>query len=1209
MGQEQSEFLFNIQATTSGIEDAVRKVELLKKSIADADAMSKRTILGPTGTPANMYIAERTPAIQRTAEQNVLMQSQAASRAMSQLYVPPDFGGQRVRYDIPKQQQQLLDYQNANQLLLTHQTQKTQKVSPNLFGNQPQLDKVIPTNYDVTQVQKFNTVYDILSRRVASGAESFASANIQLQRFHKIMAGEITQKTTYTPPGYNTEKLEKAAEAYKNLNYQVKNGSLNHSQYNNELAKLNKTMGTNYKSIENSTLAMMKLAARAVLVIPIWMAMRTAWMVLINAIGQGIQFWKEYETQLTEVGIASNATKAQLTILGESILTFSTIYGISASKALEAAKIFAQQGLTIKETIDMTRVAMIGSQVLGEDVTTVAESLTAAIRSYNIPMQESLTIVDKWMNVQKEFAITSKDLAEGMKTAGATASAFGISVDEFNGHMTAMIEVTRKSGSEAGNALQMIYTRLLTTARPAIQTIANVPVFQDKTGKAVMETTNIFRNANDVLDDLATAWVGLSEAEKIELATQVGSRRQATPFIALMENYNRGLLAQITSLTAAGTALKAYEQKQGTVAVRTLQMQNAWLQLSQTISQTKPWAILLDWIGNVADGLTGLINKKAALQKMMLGNIIEDVTKLDIEDARAKSYNKLLELEKEFSQVGKDPIFLDKIKKSLAELSATPIRPIELRVVDREVLDARQQLVDLKAELEAIEWDKSTFKSSKFSIFPPKELQSRFQKLLGKENKIYLEIETRTKTIKADKVVEEAEAKRKKDAEDLIKQNEAYNTQLDENEKQLVQRVTKRSSILKALGATEEQILLYQLQQYEAAKGTVDEEVRQLKVTGLRADAELEVLNRLKEQKDIMAGMFKTGFNNLFETGGGFGKAINEGLTKSYRDTVSTGLADMVNATGIGDIFGASIVNMQNIFTGFKDKIASSHLLGITKGSELIIRAHQIGMSTGAMKLQGDLAYGMSGGRIGPPTQNAFNTLSQTGIAGWSGSQATQYTGGNFSPFTYVSDYGTSKGYGIGSTSNYGVTGGRIGPPRKPQTGFRGNVVGAIGQSAMTGYSAYQSARAGGVSQGQSIASGVLTGASGLAIAGGALGMAAGQFGLAMGSGMGLMGSVGVGLAAIPIAGWIALGIGAIGVALGMFGGKRSKQESSQTSTTENRVASKIDISNKNLEIINRNLLGLKSAIETYMLPSSAYFAEKRGLEDNFSLHMRRGLN
>ncbi len=56
------------------------------------------------------------------------------------------------------------------------------------------------------------------------------------------------------------------------------------------------------------------------------------------------------------------------------------------------------------------------------------------------------------------------------------------------------------------------------------------------------------------------------------------------------------------------------------------------------------------------------------------------------------------------------------------------------------------------------------------------------------------------------------------------------------------------------------------------------------------------------------------------------------------------------------------------------------------------------------------------------------------------------------------------------------------------------------------------------------------------------------------------------------------------------------------------QVASKIDVTNKKLDIVNRNLVALRQTFETFILPESAAFATKRNLEDQFSLNARRGI-
>jgi len=83
--------------------------------------------------------------------------------------------------------------------------------------------------------------------------------------------------------------------------------------------------------------------------------------------------------------------------------------------------------------------------------------------------------------------------------------------------------------------------------------------------------------------------------------------------------------------------------------------------------------------------------------------------------------------------------------------------------------------------------------------------------------------------------------------------------------------------------------------------------------------------------------------------------------------------------------------------------------------------------------------------------------------------------------------------------------------------------------------------------------------------------------------------------------------IGAIGG--GIFGAFKAGQSKTVTEAGQsftNKVAPKIDVTNKQLEIVNRNLVAMRQEL-SYIMQESYYFSAKRGnLEDEFSLDSRR---
>lgn len=84
--------------------------------------------------------------------------------------------------------------------------------------------------------------------------------------------------------------------------------------------------------------------------------------------------------------------------------------------------------------------------------------------------------------------------------------------------------------------------------------------------------------------------------------------------------------------------------------------------------------------------------------------------------------------------------------------------------------------------------------------------------------------------------------------------------------------------------------------------------------------------------------------------------------------------------------------------------------------------------------------------------------------------------------------------------------------------------------------------------------------------------------------------------------------IGAIvgGVIGGVQGGKSKTIEDYDSQT--GIIASKIDVTNKLMSITNRELAAMRQEFKTYLLPDSAYFAQKANIEDQYAVNLRQGL-
>jgi len=442
---------------------------------------------------------------------------------------------------------------------------------------------------------------------------------------------------------------------------------------------------------------------RAAIVAPIWLLLRGAMMSVFNLIKDQGKFLVDMEDAMARIQIVGKGTAQELDGLKKSLVALSYTYGVSATEALTAAKIFAQQGRTVQETLQLTSISIIASKVLGDSLENTVNNLTAAVEGFNIPVTQATTIVDKWINVEKQFAVTSMDLANATKVAGASANQLGVSISEFLGDVTAIIEVTRKSGNEAGRALSFIYARLFTTAKTTLETVAKIPYYLDEQGKATFVVGEKTRKLADILGELASKWSGLDEQEKLNIATKLGSMRQMTVLNALMQNYNASLDARVASLTSAGQAEKAMLIVQETATYKSKQLASAWNNLTLAVANTSPWKNMIDNLGTAVKFLTYLANFEAGYRMSLAKQNESLLANVASRKSEINSYVELLEVRKKIASLPPSPENASRLDILDTAIKSTQSSFPTLKITE----DAKKEAQKISDILSKIEIEKS----------------------------------------------------------------------------------------------------------------------------------------------------------------------------------------------------------------------------------------------------------------------------------------------------------------------------------------------------------------------------------------------------------------------------------------------------------------------------------------------------------------------
>ncbi|WP_010498397.1 phage tail tape measure protein [Paenibacillus elgii] len=234
----------------------------------------------------------------------------------------------------------------------------------------------------------------------------------------------------------------------------------------------------------------------------------------------------------------------------------------------------AQAGYKSQEALDITKTSVVASNVSDMSPQQAMSDMIAAMKAFNIEAKDSIKIVDKLNEVDNNYSVSTRNLADAVTHAGAAAKTYGVSLDQLIGYTTAIGEVTRESGSVIGNMQKSIFSRLFTDA--SISALHSVNV-------EVLDFNGENRKASEILSDLGEKWKSLSATQQANVGVTVAGRNQLTRFLALMNNWDTAVKATQTSLNSQGSAMRENSQYMQSMQAKINLLATAWEHLSYTV--------------------------------------------------------------------------------------------------------------------------------------------------------------------------------------------------------------------------------------------------------------------------------------------------------------------------------------------------------------------------------------------------------------------------------------------------------------------------------------------------------------------------------------------------------------------------------------------------------------------------------------------------
>ena len=254
------------------------------------------------------------------------------------------------------------------------------------------------------------------------------------------------------------------------------------------------------------------------------------------------------------------------------------------------------------------------------DMNIAVEVLTSTMKGFGIEAQNSMSIVDQLTALDQKFAASASEIGTALAKTAAVANNAGMSLEETEGALAVMIDVTQESAQTVGTALRSLLSRYGQVKAGSFSAMSegldddstkinDIERVMGVIGIRIRENAYEMREVSDVLDELYAKWGSLSEVEKGAVSTAFAGMRQRNYFLTLMDHYTEYKEAVRTASDAEGTAEAKNLARLGSIEYALNKISTAWEILTQKLDSSSA-------IKNYADGLSGIIGNLDKILKL-----------------------------------------------------------------------------------------------------------------------------------------------------------------------------------------------------------------------------------------------------------------------------------------------------------------------------------------------------------------------------------------------------------------------------------------------------------------------------------------------------------------------------------------------------------------------------------------------------------------
>ncbi len=324
---------------------------------------------------------------------------------------------------------------------------------------------------------------------------------------------------------------------------------------------------------------------------------------------------RELDTSLVDLRKTAKMSSAELEGFYMSSNDVAKQMGVTTNEIIEQASSWSRLGYNTAEA--SSKMAELSSQFAsispGMNTEEAQTGLVSIMKAWDVSTdQVKRDIMDNINTLGNNFALTNKDIIEGMERAGATLSAIGMDTKDSFALFTGAQEVIQNA-EVVGTAIKTLSLRIRGYDEETEQLSDDVIEATGKVADLTKVASNNFagvslwadaaqtqyRSLVDYLGDIAEIWDEIDAKSQTQLLEKLFGKRGASVGSAILQNFDQVEAALRAMEDAGGSADREMSIIRDSIDFKLNELKETWVGTLQEILHR-------DDIGNIIDGLVKL---------------------------------------------------------------------------------------------------------------------------------------------------------------------------------------------------------------------------------------------------------------------------------------------------------------------------------------------------------------------------------------------------------------------------------------------------------------------------------------------------------------------------------------------------------------------------------------------------------------------------